>query len=48
MIKLYGTLGPACNNADILCEMIQNGMTGVRINLSHGNISDFEEYQRYD
>ena len=44
MIKLYGTLGPACNNADILCEMIQNGMTGVRINLSHGNISDFEEY----
>ena len=44
MIKIFGTLGPACNNADILLEMINNGMTGMRLNLSHGDISDFSEY----
>lgn len=44
MIKLYGTLGPACHSTDVLYEMIQNGMTGIRINLSHGDITSFDEY----
>ena len=43
MIKIFGTLGPACNNADILLEMINNGMTGMRLNLSHGDISSFSD-----
>lgn len=40
----YGTLGPACNNVEILCEMIKEGMTGIRLNLSHGNLDDNKEY----
>lgn len=44
MIKLYGTLEPSCGNAEILCEMINEGMTGIRLNLSHGNLDSFTEY----
>ena len=40
----YGTLGPACNNTEILCKMIKEGMTGIRLNLSHGNLDDGREY----
>ena len=35
MIDLFGTLGPACENADVLGKMLRLGMTGVRLNLSH-------------
>lgn len=44
MTKLYGTLGPSCGNAEILCEMINVGMTGIRLNLSHGDIDSFKGY----
>ena len=35
MIDLFGTLGPSCENAAVLSEMLRQGMTGVRLNLSH-------------
>ena len=35
LMDLFGTLGPACENVDVLCEMLQQGMTGIRLNLSH-------------
>ncbi len=35
MIKIYGTLGPACTDAGTLEAMLRLGMTGVRLNLSH-------------
>ena len=35
MIDIFGTLGPACADADTLEQMIRRGMTGVRLNLSH-------------
>ena len=35
MIEIYGTLGPACADADTLETMLRLGMTGVRLNLSH-------------
>ena len=35
MIAIYGTLGPACADADTLEAMLRLGMTGVRLNLSH-------------
>ena len=44
MIKLYGTLGPACGKAEILSKMLENGMNGVRLNLSHGSIESFSEW----
>lgn len=35
MVEIYGTLGPACASADVLEAMLREGMTGVRLNLSH-------------
>ncbi len=38
MVNIYGTLGPGCADAGILEEMFRNGMTGVRLNLSHSTL----------
>ena len=34
-MELFGTLGPACENVGVLCDMLRVGMTGIRLNLSH-------------
>lgn len=34
----YGTLGPACAGEETLRAMFDEGMTGVRLNLSHGTL----------
>ena len=36
--KILATIGPACNNYNTLKEMVLNGLNGVRINFSHGDI----------
>ena len=38
MTEIYGTLGPSCASADELEKMLRNGMTGIRLNLSHVTI----------
>lgn len=38
MLDIYGTLGPKCADAETLEKMIRNGMTGMRLNLSHGTL----------
>lgn len=38
--KIYGTVGPACCNTDVLIQLFEQGMTGVRINLSHVNLPE--------
>lgn len=40
--EIYGTLGPACAEADILADMLRLGMTGVRLNLSHMSLEEAE------
>lgn len=40
MIRVYGTLGPACGETDILAKMLDAGMTGIRLNLSHIMLED--------
>ena len=40
MTDIYGTLGPACDDEDILRKMFSLGMTGIRVNLSHVMLSD--------
>lgn len=40
MIDVFGTLGPACTDENILSEMFALGMTGIRINLSHVMLKD--------
>ena len=43
-MKYYGTLGPACVSADILRRMMQAGMTGIRLNLSHKSLSESRDW----
>ena len=35
MVQIYGTLGPACSDAETLARLFEADMTGVRLNLSH-------------
>ena len=42
MVEIYGTLGPSCGSADILEQMLEQGMTGVRLNLSHVTLAEAE------
>lgn len=46
MTQIYGTFGPACSGQETLQAMLQNGMTGIRLNLSHCNLSDAAEQIR--
>ncbi len=40
MIDVFGTLGPRCESEDVLAAMFFEGMTGIRINLSHVMLKD--------
>ena len=40
MIDVFGTLGPSCRDEEVLASMFAEGMTGVRINLSHVMLKD--------
>lgn len=39
-MDFYGTLGPACCLHPVLSRMYEEGMTGVRLNLSHGMLRE--------
>ena len=39
-VKIYGTLGPACSDPGILRRMFEEGMDGIRLNLSHTTLDD--------
>ncbi|SKB83613.1 pyruvate kinase [Lachnospiraceae bacterium] len=43
MTDIFGTLGPACADEKILSKMFAEGMTGIRINLSHVMLEDCAE-----
>lgn len=43
-IEYYGTLGPACCQQQILCRMLEAGMTGIRLNLSHKSLVESSEW----
>ena len=42
--KIYGTIGPACQDTDTLVRLFEKGMTGIRLNLSHSNLTDASEW----
>lgn len=43
-LNIYGTLGPSCHTKRQIQKMFQLGMTGMRLNLSHTNLSDHPEW----
>ncbi len=42
--KVYGTVGPACCDKEVLMQLFEKGMNGIRINLSHVNLSEVTEW----
>ncbi len=40
--KVIATLGPACDDLNVLCAMIEAGMNVARLNFSHGKAEDHE------
>ena len=43
-MDFYGTIGPACCTQEVLEKMYANGMTGIRLNLSHGMLEDHRHW----
>lgn len=43
MIEIFGTLGPACASVDMLEKMFLEGMTGMRLNMSHSGLRESED-----
>ena len=42
--KVYGTVGPACCDTEVLVKLFEAGMTGIRINLSHVNLVEVTDW----
>ena len=42
-VLIYGTLGPACSDPEILKQMLNEGMDGMRLNLSHAALEESED-----
>ena len=42
-LEIYGTLGPSCADTETLRKMFAAGITGMRLNLSHGTLDDSAE-----
>jgi len=43
-LEFYGTIGPACAQLETLQRMVKAGMTGIRMNLSHGPLSAHKDW----
>lgn len=41
--KIYGTIGSSSYQAETLIKMINKGMNGIRINLSHGDLHTYKK-----
>ena len=42
--NIYGTIGPACRSVETLRRLFAEGMTGVRLNLSHTSLADAADW----
>lgn len=43
-MDFYGTIGPACARPETLRRMVDAGMTGIRMNLSHGSLAQHSDW----
>lgn len=46
MTQIYGTFGPACASRETMLAMLQNGLTGMRLNMSHCSLMESDERLR--
>jgi len=46
LTKIVATLGPATEDAEIVEQLLQEGVRVFRINFSHGNFTDHEKLLR--
>jgi pyruvate kinase len=44
--KIVATIGPASSSGEALAELVQAGMDGARLNLSHGTHDEHRERAR--
>lgn len=44
MTEIFATFGPACRDEDVLRNMVANGLTGMRLNLSHMTLPEAADY----
>ena len=45
-MEYYGTIGTSCAERETLCRMYRAGMTGIRLNLSHGGLAEKRDWLR--
>ncbi|MBQ8647568.1 MAG: pyruvate kinase [Oscillospiraceae bacterium] len=45
-MEYYGTIGTSCADRETLCRMYRAGMTGIRLNLSHGGLAEKRDWLR--
>lgn len=43
MLEIFGTLGPSCEETILLEKMFREGMTGMRLNMSHSGLKKSEK-----
>lgn len=43
-LEIYATLGPSCHKVEDLKAMLEMGMNGIRLNLSHSTLMDHQDW----
>ncbi len=43
-LRIFGTFGPTCHTCEDLEQMLQAGMNGIRLNLSHCTLKEHEDW----
>ncbi len=43
-LYIFGTLGPACHEVETIMALFRAGATGMRLNLSHGNLAQHADW----
>jgi len=45
--KIVATIGPACSTAEGISQLLDAGMDGARLNMSHGTREDHARHARH-